>query len=225
MMNDTFLPKMAIVVYESKEQHEGIYLERRDIVNGQMQSGIPLTRKCITDIMETIAIDKEDSNYRIVGGIPSNLLYVDFSPGRMKLVWYNQPEKRQAYFAKALGIQDGEMSMPGLLYVVEDTKLMVYAFKGSKPKSKLYRAPLFNVSDDGVCLGNARMKRPRETTFQGMIEYWEGLFWRSEFSHILGGNPIIGNLSILIKQLIETNDKFPNDVLIPSTRTLKSLLR
>lgn len=225
MLNDTFTPKMAIIVYESKEQREGLYLERRDIEDGMMQAGVPLTQKCITDIMETITIDKDESSYRIHGAIPSNLLYVDFSPATMKLVWYNPPQKRKAYFAQSLGIKDGEMNIPGLVYVADNRKLRVYAFKGNKPKAKLYHAPFMNVSEDSVCLGNARVKQPKETTYQGVIEYWEEMFWKSEFSHILGGNPIEGNLATLSKHLIETGDKFPTDVLIPSKYALKDLLR
>lgn len=225
MLNDTFTPKMAIIVYESKEQREGLYLERRDIEDGMMQAGVPLTQKCITDIMETITIDKDESSYRIHGTIPSNLLYVDFSPAKMKLVWYNPPQKRKAYFAQSLGIKDGEMNIPGLVYVADNRKLRMYAFKGNKPKAKLYHAPFMNVSDDSVCLGNARVKQPKEMTYQGVIEYWEEMFWKSEFSHILGGNPIEGNLATLSKHLIETGDKFPTDVLIPSKYALKDLLR
>lgn len=225
MMSDTFTPKMAIVIYECSDKDSGLYLERRDIVNGQMGAGKPLTQKCITSIMKSIAVEESDSDYRLYGAVPQNLLHIDFSPGKLKLVWYNPPQKRYAYFAKSTGIQDGEMYVPGLIYIADGDKLTMYAFKGRKPKDKLYRAPFMNVSDDGVCLGNSKMKKPKDATIQSQIDYWESMFWKSEFSHLLGGNPVSCNLATLSKHLIESGEKFPNEVLIPSKHTLKSILR
>lgn len=224
MMNDTFQPKMAVIVYESYN-NEGVYLERRDISKGKMGSGKPLSVKCVSDLMKTITIDVDKEDYRIHGTIPSNLMYVDFSPSFTKMVWYRPPEKRKMYFSKSLGIEDGEMNVPGLLYVVKGKQMYVYAFKGNKPKGKLYRAPFMNVSDTGVCLGNSKVSKPRESTYQFIIEYWEQMFWRSEFSHILGENPIKGNLATLTKELIQSGEKFPTDVLLPSNANLKDILR
>ena len=43
------LPEMAIIVYKNNNKY---YLERRDIINGKMASGVPLTEKCLTDIFD-----------------------------------------------------------------------------------------------------------------------------------------------------------------------------
>lgn len=82
-----------------------------------------------------------------------------------------------------------------------------------------------NVSDTGVCLGNSKVEPPKQSTFNKLICYWEKMFWMSEFSHILDVNPIKGNLATLTKHLIESGSKFPNEVLLPSIHTLKSLLQ
>ena len=74
LINDVYKPKMAVIVYECTDSDVGLYLERRDIVNGQMSSGTPLTKKCIVDIMNVIAVDDENFDYGIHGAIPSNLL-------------------------------------------------------------------------------------------------------------------------------------------------------
>lgn len=225
IMSEVYKPKMAVVVYECNDTSKDVYLERRDIINGTMGAGIPMTKKCLIDIMNAIALDNDRSDFGVHGIIPNNLLYADCTPGRMKLVWYNPPQIRQLYFNRDLGIADGKMCVPGLLYIASECSLKLYAFKGRKPKMKLYRAPFMNVSDQSVCLGNAKVQRPTNVTYTNLIAYWEEMFWRSEFSHILGENPIDGNLSTLTKHLIETGERFPNEVLLPVQHTLKSFIQ
>lgn len=229
MFSDQYIPKMAVIVYENSNKdinnNNKIYLERREIKNGQMGSGVPLSKKCVSDMMETIAIDKEDSSYRLHGAVPSNLLFLDFAPGDLRMVWYNPPQKRKCYFTEGTGIPDGELWVPGLVYAVKGNALKLYAFKGNKPKHKLYRAPFMNVGDGNVCLGNSKLKKPKDTTISLMMGYWEQMFWRSEFSHLLEGNSVSVNFATLTKKLIETGEKFPTDVLLPSNTNLKTLLR
>ncbi len=224
-MSESYKPKMAIVVYECTDQQEGPYLERRDIRNGKMGAGVPLTKKCLTDIMSAIALDDNNVDYGLHGIMPENLIYADCTPGKTKLVWYNPPRERQVFFTPTLGIEDGKMYVPGLLYIATEGTLKMYAFKGNKPKSKLYRAPFMNVGENSVCLGNAKVQKPTDTTFSNVIAYWEEMFWRSEFSHILGDNPVMCNLSTLTKDLITSGAKFPNEVLTPVKFKLKDFLR
>lgn len=190
-----------------------------------MGAGVPLTKKCISDIVKTIAEDNKDISYGLHGPIPHNLLYADTSAGRIKLVWYRPPEKRHAYFSASVGIEDGDLIVPGLLYIVENDKMFMYAFKGTKPKSKLYRAPFMNVGEGNVCLGNAKISKPAENTFQNIIQYWEEMFWRSEFSHILGTNPINGNLSTITKDCIKNGKAIPSSKLIAVKMTLNDILK
>lgn len=216
---------MTVVVYECTDSNAGLYLERRDIVNGQMTSGTPLTKKCIVDIMNVIAVDDENFDYGIHGAIPSNLLYADTTPGHTKLVWYNPPQSRRVYFVQSLGIPNGVMSVPGLVYVADNGKLSVMAFKGNKPKGKLYKAPFMNVSETGVCLGNSKVEAPKQSTFDNLICYWEEDVLDVGVLPHTWHQSINGNLATLTKHLIESGNKFPNEVLIPSIHSLKSLLQ
>lgn len=126
------------------------------------------------------------------------------------------------YFAEDLGIPNGEMEVPGLVYSTDGSRLKVFAFKGSKPKKVLFHAPFFNVSDH-VCLGSAKSSKPKEQSYQRWMLYWEEMFWKSEFTHILGANPIKGNLSLITKDCIMNNKPFPASQLKRTKNTLQNL--
>lgn len=224
-LSDSLHPFMAIIAYKA-EQSEDYYIEQRRINrNGKMSSGAPLKEKTICQLMKTVAVNSEELDAGLCGIIPPNLLYCDTRIGNTKLVWYRPPEVRNVCFAKQVGIPDGQMHVPGLVYVVRGDRLAVYAFKGRRPKSKLYHAPFMNVDEKYVCLGSAKSKKPENPTFSDMISYWEGLFWQSEFSHILGSNPIDGNLASITKTCIETGCEFPTECLISVNIKLKDLLK
>jgi hypothetical protein len=113
------------------------------------------------------------------------------------------------YFRSTLNIEDGEYAVPGLIYDTCGERLDIYAFSEEKPAmdSVLYKAPLFNVSQERVCLGNARINFPDNPTFMEYINYWEKKFWQSEFSHLgSDGNPTKNNLVIVTKNSTETFD-------------------
>lgn len=222
-LEDTYEPMMAIIVYAS--QGSAPYLEQRNITDGKMGAGRPLTKKCVTDIFRTIVEDSEDLSEGYHGIIPRNLLYADTTTGRTRLIWYNPPMKRKMYFVGSLGIPEGEIVMPGVLYEANDNTLKVYCFKGKVPKDTLWQAPFFNVNNHAVCLGTAKAKRPKSLTYIEAMEYWETMFWNSEFSHLYGGNPINGNLALITKSCIQNGDPFPTSVLIKSKTKLKDLLR
>lgn len=221
-MSNRHEPKMAIIVYSGT--NNSVYLEQRDIMSGKMGAGRPLSKKCLTEIIKAIAEDSEDLTIGYHGAIPKNLLYADTTTGRTKLVWYNPPRKRKMYFVESLGIPNGELVMPGIIYEMNNDHLNVYAFKGRVPKGDLYNGPFFNISGNSVCLGNAKAKKPRNMTYVETMEYWETLFWKSEFSH-LSANPIKGNLAVITKKCITEKLPFPLDVLIPDKTKLSDLLK
>ncbi len=217
----SLIPEMAILVYGDNER-KNIYLERRDIINGKMGAGVPLTEECVKNIADlTLNRDRKELH----GIIPPNMLYADGRKGYEKYVWYEKPQKKMHYFKKDLGIPNGELYTPSLLYVVNNDMLSLYAFCGDNPDSQLYRAPYFNVSETNVCLGNSHLPAIQEMTYQNIITYWEKMFWQSEFSHILGTNPVTSNLSLLTKELIKTEKTFPDNELVSLPLTLKQIMQ
>lgn len=213
-------PKMAIIVFHDNDNE--YYLEQRPIKKGKMGAGVPLSQECINNVVDSLSSDCADI---IHGAIPSNMLFADCRVGHEKYVWYQRPTKKHVFFKDELNIPNGEMCVPGLVYVVKNNSLSLFSYKGIMPKGKLLRAPFFNIySNNTVCLGNAKVKKASILTYESIIRYWEEMFWKSEFSHLIGGNVVKNNLSSLTKRLIETGEKFPGNELIPIKTKLKDLL-
>ena len=225
MLNEKLEATDALVFYKSS-LNDGAYVEHRTIRNGAMCAGKPLEVDVIAKLLKTV--DKyahgTTSMVTLHGEIPENLLYASTSIDSYKLVWYRKPEKRMFYFSESLGIPNGEVLVPGLVYVTDGRKLSIYAYKGQKPKRLLYQAPFFNTNTD-VCLGNGKLRKPKDQTYENWMTYWEELFWRTEFSHILGVNPVKGNLSTIMKECINGHKPFPLSSLKAIKITLKSLYK
>lgn len=225
VLKEKLTPTDALVFYDSKM---GKYVEHRNIVNGQMMAGQPLEVKQFTKmvkLVESYAKNQQEIT-QIRGVIPSNLLYANPNFDSMKLVWWRGPEKRKMYFVKDLKIPNGEMTVPGLVYCTFGGGLHVWAFKGKKPKGLLYRAPFFNVYSNGtVCLGSSKTTKPKNNTFEEWMQYWEKMFWQSEFAHLISGNPIKGNLAVLTKKCIEEGKAFPVDVMKRTNVKLNDILK
>jgi len=113
--------------------------------------------------------------------------------------------------------------VPGIVYAASGERLDVYAFKGQKPEDKLYKAPFFNTTDGSVCLGSSRIEYPQNPSFHGILDYWEKMFWLTEFTHLGGShNPTKNNLVHVTKQ---SKENFDEEELIEMKITLKNLLK
>lgn len=228
LMKAKIRPTDVLVFYKPSVSlsGDGHYVEHRKVKNGKMEAAHPLTIEDFSKLVATISkYAKEDAGRTALhGSIPDTLLYASSDLTNKCLIWWRPPEKRHVYFTKETGIHNGEMWVPGLVYVAGGSSLSLYAFKGRKPRNVLYNAPFYNVHNS-VCLGSAKVRKPKEDTFEAWIEYWEQMFWKSEFSHILGSNPINGNLAVITKKCIKEGCPFPAELLVRSNTTLGSLIK
>lgn len=220
------LPKAALIAYECKTDEYSRsqnYLELRPInEKGRMEAGIPVTYEFMNSLMESYS---ENMNGIPHGCIPKNMLWCNTKKGSERYVWYNPPQTRMMYFKQELNIPDGTFNMPGIIYVVEQERLNIHAFKGKVPENKteLYLAPFFNVTGSSVCLGNSSLEKPQDVDFSGLQEYWEKRFWHSEFSHLGGSkNPTRNNLVSVTEQA--RNHPFDYSELQSSDKQLKDIL-
>lgn len=212
-------PVLALVA--NKDNEGDYYIESHRIdAQGCMLEGVPLSKECITDLVGGFSAEYSNIPF---GMIPPNLLHADNRVGHNKYIWYNPPRQRMMYFRQDLNIENDFYYVPGVVYVVDNNSLNIYAFKGKKPVNQLYKAPFFNVTGASVCLGNAKLDYPEEPSFSDILEYWEKKFWLSEFSYLGGNsNPTQNNLYLSTKKWKE---QFDYTELILSNTTLKSLLK
>jgi PRTRC genetic system protein B len=207
-------PAAALIAYtgENEYRNSKYFLEFRSIgKDGLMEAGKPVSQKFIQSLVENFAVESSSVPN---GEIPRNLLYVHTQKG--KYVWHTPPCRKYLYFKSNLSIPNGEYGLPGLVWMVNNESLNLYAYKAKRltVNTHLYSAPFFNVNSNNgsVCLGNAKLKSPQNLTFQNFIKFWEDKFFLSEFSHVLGSNPIKSNLVLVTLKSIQS---FDNDELLP----------
>ncbi len=191
----------AVLVAYADEERKTCFLEMRAVDrNGNMGEGCPVTVDFMNDLVKSYSGTYDDTPY---GPLPPNMLYCDTRKGSERYVWYNPPQKRMMYFVESLGIENAEYNIPGVIYESRvGGKMNVYAFMETfpTPESRLYAAPFFNVTGASVCMGNARIEKPKNPTYRKLIEYMEKLFWLTEFSHLGGNiNPTRSNLVLVTK--------------------------
>ena len=217
-----YIPEMALIFYIADDDagNEKYYIETHRIRNGRMGAGAPVSKQCISDIASSFSCELSLTPH---GRIPENLLFADNRLGHQKYIWHNPPRKRYMYFAKQLSIPNGEYHVPGIIFVASNEKLNVYAFKEDKPEEKLFKAPFFNTTDGSVCLGSSKIEYPLNPSYTDILNYWEKMFWLTEFTHLGGShNPTKNNLVNVTKQ---SKERFDYEELIEMKLTLKNLLK
>ena len=192
-------PKAALIAYAS-ENDRNFFLEIREIDDrGNMTEGRPVTLEFMNTLVKGYSERHSTTPY---GKIPDNLLYCDPRKGSERYVWYNPPHKRMMFFSPALKIENAEYYLPGVIYEAGENRLNVYAYTDVEltDNSDLFAAPFFNVTGASVCLGSAKIEKPKDLTYTNLLEYWEKRFWLTEFSHLGGGgNPTKSNLVLVTK--------------------------
>lgn len=233
LMQSTFMPQLAIMVYKSKLKEE-FYLESHSInEQGAIMEGKPLLQETMQEIVD-VFFDERQNMAKYKGMLPENLLQFELLPGgNTRMMWYRPAEIRVMHFATALKLPTNKTWVPAMIYIAYRNDLNVYALKtNTRPKegSKLYKAPFFNVSDDGrVCLGNASVKKPKEKTYENMMKYWEDLFWLSEFTHLNDENKTKSKMHSVWQKLLKSKTKLKwsdvEELVSYQNKSFKSLLK
>jgi len=215
-------PVQALVIYKSPKNY---YIESHAITKDGMGPGVALSEDTLSDVV-TFFHEKQKSIY-LKGAIPSEVIYADWSAEKKVLIWFEAPQKRKMYFTKELKIKNGEAFQPGLIFLLKNESLYVYAVAGKSisENEQLYQAPYHNVDNNGsVCLGSANVNSIKQT-YEGVMSAYSTLFWNSEFSHAAGAvAPINGNINTFWREQIKSKSPFDYAVLKPIKKTIKNLL-
>ena len=149
------------------------------------------------------------------------------------LCWWVPASRRTMFYQHDRSPELSELSghlypQPALVFSVQNSCLSIRALEtNNRPgaATRLYRAPYWNVSDDGrVCLGTARA--PRETTFESMAR-WEACFFESEFTHANAHQTLTKHSDGFIKLWCELKGAalFPSEYLADAGQTLAEFVR
>jgi len=194
LLTTNYKPILALQVYRTENKVSGYgeyYIESHDInETGEVMQGKPLLQETLQGIVD-VFFDERKNMARISGMIPDNLLGFTYLPGgNYRMIWYRPAEIKVLQFSASLKISANKAWVPAMVYVADGKSMSVFSLKtNSRPKetTRLCYAPFFNVNDVGaVCLGNANVKKPAEKTYNSLMQYWEDLFWLSEFTHVNG---------------------------------------
>jgi PRTRC genetic system protein B len=142
-------------------------------------------------------------------------------------LWWSPSKKRKMYFHTAspeLNALNGhEFFQPNVLFKAEGRTLHAWALSKSKRptlRTTLHRIPLYNISETGlVCM-------PQQTP-NFTPESIEEQFWNSPYTHANSAGKTIFNSSLSYPEYLTTlcTHSFPTDTLLPSTITLKDILK
>jgi len=218
-------PVAALIAYCSEDEYgrKEHYLEFRNIrENGMMGAAKPVSFQFIQSLTERFALKSSSVPH---GVIPKEMLFADIR--EEKYIWHRPPCRKFMYFKKELNIPNAAYCIPGLVWMVQREHLFLFAYKSKRLSSntQLYAAPFFNVNpgNGSVCFGNAKLRKPEILDFENFIKYWENMFFLSEFSHVIGGNPTKQNLALVIKK---STDVFDHEELKPVEKLkFKDLLK
>ena len=225
---EALLPHKGLVIYQGDTA--GLYVESFDFsLAGNPINFHPLTELESKALGETLFPVSDSKGFLYIKGlIPSELLHINTSHQGCA-VWQTGIRKIPLFFKDQLGIPSGLAYVPPLLWKATKKTLYVFALPDKKRpglQTQLYRAPFFNIHDDGeVCMGDVTVNIADDCALDSFIAQWERYFFTSYFSHLIGSKcPVTGNIVQLWKGLVQTGNRFPVERLIQSSRTLKSLL-
>lgn len=226
-----YLPKSALVFYEAKGTEKTMYVEHFDMdKNGNPGNAHPLSVKEAEVLAKSLQTDEEKSKafLKPKGILPTNILHINPSNDKGKVLWYTKSQQKQLYFVDSLGIPNGKAQVPAMLWLASKTSLTVFALANDRrptEKTPLHYVPFFNIYEKGnVCMGTVSIDIKNSASVEEFIQAWEHYFFNSYFSHSLCENLTKTNIVNLWKDLINTDKPFPKETLKKTNKTLKNLL-
>ncbi|MGG7468657.1 PRTRC system protein B [Chryseobacterium arthrosphaerae] len=223
-------PTSALVFYQTNDRIKDVYVEHFDIeTNGNPINAHPLTVREAKFLSKALHIETKRSGefLKLKNILSENILHIN--PSKGSVIWYTKGQNIKLFFSESLGIPNGMVQVPALLWSANKQNLIIFALaSGRRPSEKtmLYHAPFFNIYESGsVCMGTVDVNIKNSASIEEFTQAWENYFFNSYFSHLMNGHdPIKGNLVNLWNELINTGNPFPKKLLKKTNRNLKDLL-
>jgi len=231
LFNEIYLPKKALVLYQSERDNEQAYVEAYDFNSqGKPVNAHPLSVAETIQLAETLQSGTQlRNNYlKSKGLLPDKVLHIDTALSG-HAVWHTPEQEVDLLFVGTLKIPSGKAFVPPLLWKANKTELSVYALKSPRKlngNTPLFRAPFFNLhGDHKVCMGTVNINMEYVASLEDFMAQWEQYYWNSYFSHMIAGiSPLKGNIVQLWQRHVNSGKKFPLDVLLPVNKTIKDVI-
>ena len=165
----------------------------------------------------------------------SDDLLVWWMPAGLQFMHFDVSMGSTAECRQRLQGVSGQFPLPALVFVLQRGQERKGGYQGitvhalaenTRPcgSTKLYRAPLLNINEQGsVCWGNGL--KPKGTAVAD-IAAWQSLFFSSVFTHFNISSPIKGDdCYVFIADLLESHAQvFPVEAMQPKVYTLQQLV-
>ena len=223
----------AVLLYGGKSGGATFATIHPVLVNEDSAPVIGAGRPFDEKALKQLAFDLVSTMQVKSGILPSNVLSV----GGNHIMWWSPPSRRTYFFntrsnseneGVSVGKRCGEAFAPGLIFLVNDGGMSLFAVKGkARPDATtpLFHAPFMNVYESGeLCTGS--MKKPNSTLADSIAE-WEQSFWDAAFSHPNHAKAVNykGGLHALSIDLLDGKfSKFPSSVLRSTKKTLQNVV-
>ncbi|NVE00680.1 PRTRC system protein B [Massilia sp. BJB1822] len=217
----------AVLIYRTGGPHPGrtyASVHRIDTTSGRpvLLAGKPMTPRSALSLAQELTRQVGHAGF-----LPGSVLYADGDA----LIWWCPPQRRHIAFRSGdplIGERGAEVPHPALVFFASGSQWRVWALKGSHrptPDSPLYRAPYFNVYEDGgICRGNVILP---SGPVADQLAAWETAFFSSLFTHPNVRQGLLrfpgGAHAFWRAQLDQRFQRFPQRVLVPLNMTLNAL--
>ncbi len=151
-----YQPNAALVVFTASG-FTAPYIEFYDMdESGSPVNPHPLTVREAQSLAKALDTREQAGKafLRPEGILPANVLHLDPSDNG-SVVWYTKPQRQKLHFAESLGLQNGTVALPALVWKANKKELQLFALNGkSKPKAEtpLFHAPFLTYTKRATCV-------------------------------------------------------------------------
>jgi len=177
------MPHMRLNVYKNHDNAYYLETEEADEINGEIvfKPAIPFRTDHLISLAESILVEENSSTLSI---FPEDLLYIS----NHSCIIFQKPQMQLLKFSKSLKIKNQQYPLPGLIFLLNNTSLYVYAYFGKERPhnaTELFKAPFYNMFTEGqICMGDNKMhKLSGIKNKYDAIHIARSIFFESEFSH------------------------------------------
>lgn len=224
------IPKAAIILYEAGYSELGEFTECEDGIL-RMTSVTPMTDNEIAEFLESEQVRhkkkrRKSLNQKQKGFIEPCIQYLDMN--ERTVAWTRSAQFTDLYFKNSNLPDRLSVYLPRLLFIeMKCRSLYVFAIEEDFPinmDTKLFVAPLMNISEGSVCLGSTVQPKTGFSNVSQRVKELEMNFFLSRFSEFRSEEYLKGIIGSDIIEYYNSGKQIPDSHLVNTEKTLKDYL-